>query len=142
MLERTEKIFGLKPAWLAGDTAYGIGRLLAWLWDKGITPHIPVWDRYERTDGMFSRLDFTYDAERDVYVCPNHRLLRTTGTVHDGRVYTLGTVGHLHCLDAATGKVLWAKDFVKDHGAKVPKWGFAAIPIIAGDLVPSDYYGE
>jgi hypothetical protein len=35
---------------------------------------------------MFSRLDFTYDAERDVYVCPNRRLLRTTGTVHDGRV--------------------------------------------------------
>jgi hypothetical protein len=35
---------------------------------------------------MFSRLYFTYDAERDVYICPNRRLLRTTGTVHDGRV--------------------------------------------------------
>jgi hypothetical protein len=34
---------------------------------------------------MFSRLDFTYDAERDVYICPNGRFLRTTGTVHDGR---------------------------------------------------------
>ena len=33
-----------------------------------------------------SRSDFTYDAERDVYVCPNGRLLRTSGTVHDGRV--------------------------------------------------------
>ena len=86
MIERTETTFGLKPNWLAGDTAYGIGRLLAWLWGKGITPHISVWERYERTDGMFSRLDFTYDAERDVYVCPNRRLLRTTGTVHDGRV--------------------------------------------------------
>jgi transposase len=86
MIERTETTFGLKPNWLAGDTAYGIGRLLAWLWGKGITPHISVWERYERTDGMFSRLDFTYDAERDVYICPNRRLLRTTGTVHDGRV--------------------------------------------------------
>src|SRR4051794_2466462 len=38
---------------------------------KSITPHISVWEKYERTDGMFSRLDFTYDAERDVYVCPN-----------------------------------------------------------------------
>jgi hypothetical protein len=28
----------------------------------------------------------TYDTERDVYVCPNGRLLRTSGTVHDGRV--------------------------------------------------------
>ena len=35
---------------------------------------------------MFSRSDFTYDAERDVYICPNGRLLRTSGTVHDGRV--------------------------------------------------------
>jgi hypothetical protein len=86
MLERTATTFGLKPNWLAGDTAYGVGRLLAWLWEKDITPHIPVWERYERTDSMFSRLDFIYDAERDVYVCPNHRLLRTTGTVHDGRV--------------------------------------------------------
>jgi hypothetical protein len=35
---------------------------------------------------MFSRLDFTYDAERDVYLCPNGKPLRTSGTVHDGRV--------------------------------------------------------
>jgi hypothetical protein len=53
---------------------------------KNITPHIPVWERYPSADGMFSRSDFTYDAERDVYVCPNGRLLRTSGTVHDGRV--------------------------------------------------------
>jgi hypothetical protein len=47
---------------------------------------IPVWERYPSADGMFSRSDFTYDAERDVYACPNGRLLRTSGTVHDGRV--------------------------------------------------------
>ena len=35
---------------------------------------------------MFSRSEFTYDAERDVYVCPNGKLLRTSGTIHDGRV--------------------------------------------------------
>jgi transposase len=86
MINRTEKTFGLKLKRLAADTAYGTGKLLAWLLDKDITPHIPVWERYERTDGMFSRLDFTYDAERDVYICPNGRFLRTTGTVHDGRV--------------------------------------------------------
>src|ERR1700680_2609815 len=88
MIERTEQRLGLKPDWLAADTAYGTGKLLAWLLGKNIMPHIPVWERYPSPDGMFSRLDFTYDAERDVYVCPNHRLLRTTGTVHDGRVRT------------------------------------------------------
>jgi transposase len=86
MIERTEKTFGLKPKRLAADTAYGTGKLLAWLLNKDITPHIPVWERYERTDGMFSRSDFTYDAERDVYICPNGRPLRTTGTIYDGRV--------------------------------------------------------
>ena len=35
---------------------------------------------------MFSRGEFTYDAERDVYVCPNGKLLRTSGTDHDSRV--------------------------------------------------------
>src|SRR5580704_15276523 len=86
MIERTEQRLGLKPDWLAADTAYGTGKLLAWLLGKNITPHIPVWERYPSADGMFSRSDFTYDAERDVYVCPNGRLLRTSGTVHDGRV--------------------------------------------------------
>ena len=85
MINRTEETFGLKLKRLAADTAYGTGKLLAWLLQKDITPHIPVWERYERTDGMFSRLDFTYDAGRDVYICPNGRFLRTTGTVHDGR---------------------------------------------------------
>jgi hypothetical protein len=86
MIERTEQRLDLKPDWLAADTAYGIGKLLAWLLGKSITPHIPVWERYPSSDGMFSRSEFTYDAERDVYVCPNGKLLRTSGTVHDGRV--------------------------------------------------------
>jgi hypothetical protein len=82
MIDRTEKAFGLKPERLAADTAYGTGKLLAWLLDREIAPHIPVWERYERTDGMFSRVDFSYDAERDSSICPNGRPLRTSGTVH------------------------------------------------------------
>ena len=78
MIDRTETTFGLKPGRLAADTAYGTGKLLAWLLDKDITPHIPVKEGYERTDGMFPRLDFTYDAARDIYICPDGRLLRTS----------------------------------------------------------------
>jgi Transposase DDE domain len=86
MIDRTEKVFGAKPERLAADTAYGTGKMLAWLLDKGITPHIPVWERYQRTDGMFPCTDFAYDAERDIYLCPNGKPLRTSGTIHDGRV--------------------------------------------------------
>ena len=85
MIDRTETTFGLKPGRLTADTAYGTGKLLAWLLDNDITPHIPVKEGYERTDGMFPRLDFAYDAARDIYICPNGRPLRTSGTIHDGR---------------------------------------------------------
>jgi outer membrane protein assembly factor BamB len=60
---------------------------------------------------------------------------RAMPTVHDGRVYTLGAVGHVHCLDAVTGRVLWAKDMVKEHKSRVPMWGFAASPVIDGERV-------
>src|SRR6201987_1741071 len=59
MIERTEQRLDLKPDWLTADTAYGTGKLLAWLLGKSITPHIPVWERYPSSDGMFSRSEFT-----------------------------------------------------------------------------------
>jgi Transposase DDE domain len=71
MLERTEDRFGLKPDYLAADSAYGSAESLAWLVkQKKITPHIPVFDKSTRTDGTFSRADFTFDPERDRYTCP------------------------------------------------------------------------
>src|SRR5580700_6638846 len=54
MVDRTQARLGLKPERLMADTAYGTSKLLAWLLDKDITPQIPVWERYERTDGMFT----------------------------------------------------------------------------------------
>jgi outer membrane protein assembly factor BamB len=58
---------------------------------------------------------------------------RATPVVHDGKVYTLGTMGDLLCLDAGSGKVLWSKNFVKDYGAPVPQWGFSSSPLLDGD---------
>ena len=60
---------------------------------------------------------------------------RAAPTVFEGRVYTLGALGHVHCLDAATGRVLWTKDMVAAERARVPTWGFAASPVIVDDLV-------
>jgi outer membrane protein assembly factor BamB len=58
---------------------------------------------------------------------------RTTPVVHDGKVYTLGTMGDLYCLDADKGKVIWSKSFPRDYKAKVPLWGFAGNPLLDGD---------
>ncbi len=60
---------------------------------------------------------------------------RCTPTVFDGRVYTLGAVGHVNCLDAISGKVIWTHDLVRDFTAQQPTWGFAASPVIHGDKV-------
>jgi outer membrane protein assembly factor BamB len=60
---------------------------------------------------------------------------RTTPVVDGGTVYTLGAMGDLFCLDAKTGKVLWHKNLVKDLEAPPPFWGWAAHPLIAGDLL-------
>jgi len=78
MIERTEQRLDLKPDWLAADTAYGTGKLLAWLLSKNNHAAYPRVGRYPSADGMFSRSDFTYDAERDVYVCPNGRPVAET----------------------------------------------------------------
>lgn len=85
MVERVERLFDLRPDRLAADTVYGAARTLRWLMDRGIEPHVPVWDKSVRTDGTFSRADFTYNAQADLYICPGGNALRTTGTVHDGR---------------------------------------------------------
>src|SRR5499426_1239494 len=85
MIERTEERFGLKPERLAADTAYGSAATLNWIVnDKKITPHIPVIDKSKREDGSLSRQDFTFDKDRNVYVCPQGKLLHTTGKIHDG----------------------------------------------------------
>ena len=78
MIERSLERFELYPERLIGDTAYGSAEMLNWLvHDRGIEPHIPVFDKSERMDGTFSRADFAYDHESDTYVCPaGHRLQR------------------------------------------------------------------
>ena len=82
MIERIEERFDLYPGRLAGDAAYGSAEMLGWLvHDQGIEPHVTVFDRSQRRDGTFSRDDFTYDHQGDVYFCPGGKVLTCKGTV-------------------------------------------------------------
>lgn len=58
---------------------------------------------------------------------------RTTPTVVDGKLYTLGAMGDLYCFDAATGKVHWHKNLPKDFSTKQPVWGWSNHPYVVGD---------
>jgi transposase len=83
MIGRVQDRFGLHPERLAADSAYGSAEMLAWLvHERGIEPHIPVFDKSERRDGTFERADFTYDYRRDLYTCPSGKELRQRQKVY------------------------------------------------------------
>ena len=76
MIERTMDRTGLYPARLVGDTGYGNAEMLGWLvYEHGIEPHIPVFDKSQRRDDTFSRSDFSYDHSKDAYRCPGGKWL-------------------------------------------------------------------
>src|SRR5450432_103958 len=78
MIDRVEKRFAIKPTRLIGDMAYGAADLLGWMVnDKAIEPHVPLWDRTQRTDDTLSSSDFRWDEERYEYRCPQGWALRT-----------------------------------------------------------------
>jgi len=78
MIDRITDRFDMTPDKLVGDTGYGSAEMLGWLVEeRGIAPHIPVWDKSKRTDGTFSREDFVYDPATDSYMCPGNKGLRT-----------------------------------------------------------------
>ena len=77
MIERVHDGLDLWPERLIADTGYGSAEMLDWLvHERGIEPHIPVFDKSKRTDGTFSREDFTYDHAHDTYRCPAGKILQ------------------------------------------------------------------
>jgi outer membrane protein assembly factor BamB len=60
---------------------------------------------------------------------------RASVTIDEGRAYALGTMGHLHCCDAADGKIIWSKDLNNEYDIQMPIWGIAASPLVEKNLV-------
>lgn len=59
---------------------------------------------------------------------------RTTPVIADGRVFTLGAMGDLHCLALADGKVSWSRNFMADFALEEPPaWGWSAHPLLDGE---------
>ena len=66
---------------------------------------------------------------------------RSTPTISDGRVYTVGATGRMNCLDGATGKMIWTHDILEENDALLPdgnmrlNWGLSISPLVVGNLV-------
>jgi outer membrane protein assembly factor BamB len=60
---------------------------------------------------------------------------RCSPTVDGDLVIAVGQYGEVLCADAATGREVWRKDYVKDLGGELPEWGYAGMPLVDGDRV-------
>jgi outer membrane protein assembly factor BamB len=60
---------------------------------------------------------------------------RCSPTIDGERVFAVGQYGEVVCLDAATGREIWRKDYVKDFDGQLPEWGYCAMPLVDGEQV-------
>ena len=67
---------------------------------------------------------------------------RTTPVVEKGRVYALGAMGDLVCLDATDGKPHWTKKLTEVYDTEPPVWGYASHLLVDGDLLYTLAGGE
>jgi outer membrane protein assembly factor BamB len=67
---------------------------------------------------------------------------RATPTIHKGKVFSQGATGILNCLDARTGKLLWAHDTLVEHNAGNVMWGKAGSPLVVDDRVVVSVGGD
>jgi len=77
LLDLHEKILG-RPAWIAADSKYGAQECLAYLQNKSIKTAI-IYESGTNRPGYFFKNDFTYDRQRDLYICPNGKILKRRG---------------------------------------------------------------
>jgi outer membrane protein assembly factor BamB len=59
----------------------------------------------------------------------------STPTIDQGKVFTLGRSGDLFAFDKATGEIRWSKNIATETGVRVPAWGFAASPLVHGQML-------
>ena len=65
---------GTKPETVVADTKYGTIDNYLHYYDEGIKTHIPSVEEshkgYGSKEGIFAKEDFTYDPDRDIFICP------------------------------------------------------------------------
>jgi outer membrane protein assembly factor BamB len=60
---------------------------------------------------------------------------RASVVISDGLAYSLGTMGHLFCFDAVTGRVMWQKELNTEYEINMPIWGIASTPLVLDDKI-------
>jgi outer membrane protein assembly factor BamB len=75
---------------------------------------------------------FAYDAP-GTFMFPGSR---TTPTLDGDRVYTVGPLGDLYCIDTSTRKPVWHKNVWKEFGGgELPRWAVVQHPLVYDNLL-------
>lgn len=90
------------------------------------------WGVYCRTLST-GKLIWSYREAR--LIRPNHAITRTVPAVDGKYVFSLDPKLVLHCLDATTGKQLWAKSLVTEYKSVIPPWYNGQNPLMEVDRI-------
>jgi transposase len=78
LLFRSRFRWRLRPCSVTGDAAYGTIENIAAVEKSGIHAYIALPD-HDKRDPLFGKSEFIYDAEKDLYICPQGETLRRQG---------------------------------------------------------------
>jgi outer membrane protein assembly factor BamB len=67
---------------------------------------------------------------------------RTSVQFYEGKVYSFGTMGHLYCFDAATGRIIWQVNAMETYQSRIPTWGLASNPLMVNGMLIVQVGGE
>jgi len=74
------------------------------------------------------RLSYRAKGEMDFTNSP-----RANPVICGRLVYLLGAFGDLHCVELASGRVVWRRNILADFGAELPSWGTCPTPLVVGE---------
>jgi outer membrane protein assembly factor BamB len=67
---------------------------------------------------------------------------RSTPTIEDGRIYIMGGLGTVVCMDAASGEIIWQKNTHKEFEGEFHRWGMTESLLLTDKAVISSPTGE
>ena len=80
MIKQSKWKFKIKPQTLGADKGYATGEFVYHVFKEGVTPHIPIMNTRSKNDkGIFPITKFSFDAERNEYICPQGKRLKYWG---------------------------------------------------------------
>ena len=146
MIERVEQRFDLKPERLIGDMAYGAADFVGWMVnEKAIEPHVPLWDKSQRSDGTLSSSEFRWDEQANEYRCPQGQPLRSEWRIFKRartRITKANTVIY-HATQAACGQCpMKAQCCPNTPRRKIARSVHEAARDVARDLAKTEAYQQ